>query len=151
KFIGQYDTRMLGPLDTTQAPYDPTKDPSLQNLLDDVMVLRYLRDELGYRSDLRYQGPFGGGYPPPTTFRGDWMSVRWNRPQAVGAGRENAPGPPAAAAAGRGAQASAPEQPLRRAMAANPSLEVMVGCGYYDLVCSYAGNAYVVSHLEPDL
>jgi hypothetical protein len=61
KFVGLYDTRRLGPLDTTDAPYDPTKDPSLLNLLDEVTVLRYLRDELGYRNDLKYQGPFGGG------------------------------------------------------------------------------------------
>ena len=91
KFIGQYDSRMVGPLDTTQAPYDPTKDPSLLDLLDDVMILRYLRDDLGYKSDLRYQGPFGGGYPPPTTFRGDWMSTRWNRPSATATTATNTP------------------------------------------------------------
>ena len=127
KFIGQYDTRMLGPLDTTQAPYDPTKDPSLQNLLDDVMVLRYLRDELGYRSDLRYQGPFGGGYPPPTTFRGDWMSVKWKR------------------AAG---DSVAGERALEDAMRLNPTLRVLTACGIYDLVCDYYGNIWSASHLE---
>ena len=75
KFIGQYDTRMIGPLDTTDAPYDPTKDPSLQNLLDEVdgAALPPRRARSNSRSDLlRYQGPFGGGYPPPTAFRGDW-------------------------------------------------------------------------------
>jgi len=95
KFVGQYDSRMLGPLDTTQAPYDPTKDPSLLDLLDDVMILRYLRDDLGYKSDLRYQGPFGGGYPPPTTFRGDWMSTRWNRPAPTSTATANAATNPA--------------------------------------------------------
>ena len=127
KFIGQYDTRMVGPLDTTQAPYDPTKDPSLQNLLDDVMVLRYLRDELGYRSDLRYQGPFGGGYPPPTAFRGDWMSVKWKRE----------PG-----------DSIAGERALRDAMRLNPTLRVLTGCGIYDLVCDYYGNVWSANHLD---
>lgn len=127
KFIGQYDSRMLGPLDTTQAPYDPTKDPSLQNLLDDVMVLRYLREELGYRSDLRYQGPFGGGYPPPTAFRGDWMSVRWKR----------APG-----------DSVAGERALSEALRLNPTLRVLTACGIYDLVCDYYGNVWRASHLE---
>ena len=85
--------------------YDPTKDPSLSNIIDDVAVVRYLRSELGFESDLPYQGPFGGGYPPPTSFRGDWMSVRWNR--GPGAGARAARQPPAQAAAPE------PEQPLR--------------------------------------
>jgi carboxypeptidase C (cathepsin A) len=147
KFIGQYDTRMIGPLDTTQGPYDPTKDPSLQHLLDDVMVLRYLRNEVGYKSDLRYQGPFGGGYPPPTAFRGDWMSVRWNRP---------APGDSAAArggGAGRGGRGGGapndPAQPLRNAMTMNPSLRVLAGCGIYDLVCDYHGVVWSAANLDP--
>jgi carboxypeptidase C (cathepsin A) len=127
KFVGQYDTRMVGPLDTAQVPYDPTKDPSLQNLLDDVMVLRYLRDELGYRSDLRYQGPFGGGYPPPTAFRGDWMSVKWKRE----------PG-----------DSIAGERSLHEAMRLNPTLRVLSGCGIYDLVCDYYGNVWSASHLD---
>jgi carboxypeptidase C (cathepsin A) len=130
KFVGQYDSRMIGALDTTDAPYDPTKDPSLLNLLDDVMVLRYLRDDLGYKSDLRYQGPFGGGYPPAKTFRGDWMSTRWYRP---------AP------------DSGPPPQPLRNAMRANPSLRVLIACGVYDLICDYYGNAWQASHLDASL
>ena len=130
KFVGQYDSRLVGPLDTTQAPYDPTKDPSLQNLLDDVTVLRYLRDELGFRNDLRYQGPFGGGYPPPTSFRGDWMSVKWRR----------APGDSAFSATA-----------LREAMRLNPSLRVLSGCGIYDLVCDYYANVWLASSLLPDI
>jgi len=172
KFVGQYDSRMVGPLDTMPGPYDPTKDPSLQNLLDDVMVLRYLRNDLGYKSDLRYQGPFGGGYPPPTTFRGDWMSTRWNRPSpnttagtpAAGNTPAGAPDatPPAntptnapanAGQGGRGGGAgrdtTAPPQPLRNAMRSNPSLRVLVGCGIYDLVCDYFGNEWNASNLEP--
>lgn len=149
KFVGQYDTRMIGPLDTTAAIYDPTKDPSLANLLDDVMVLRYLRDELGYRSDLRYQGPFGGGYPPPTHFRGDWMSTRWNRAPAGDSGRR---APAASGGAARESPDTAtPPQPLRNAMRANPSLRVLIACGIYDLVCDYYGNAWTASHLDAPL
>jgi len=125
KFIGQYDTRMVGPLDTVTTEYDPTKDPSLLDLLDDVMVVRYIREELGYRNDLKYQGPFGGGYPPATTFRGDWMSTRWNR-----------------------SADSAGQQPLARAMRANPRLRVLAGCGIYDLVCDYYGITWTASHLD---
>jgi carboxypeptidase C (cathepsin A) len=134
KFIGQYDTRMIGGLDTTETEYDPTKDPSLQNLLDDVTVLRYLRNELAYRSDLRYQGPFGGGYPPPNEFRGDWMSPRWNRTVGEAAG-----------------DSIANAQPLRHAMRLNPSLRVLSACGIYDLVCDYYGNDWAARHLDAPL
>ena len=119
KFVGQYDSRMLGPLDTMPGPYDPTKDPSLQNLLDDVMVLRYLRNDLGYKNDLRYQGPFGGGYPPPTTFRGDWMSTRWNRPapNTTASASGGAPG----GAPGANAPANPAATPPANASAAAPT------------------------------
>ncbi len=95
-------------------------------------MLRYLKHELKYENDLPYQGPFGGGWPPPTGPRGDWMSVKWTwEPSERGGGGST--------------------QPLRAAMTANPALKVFVSCGYYDLVCSYAGNAYVAGHLEPAL
>ena len=145
--VGRYDSRLVGRLDPEEKIYDPTKDPSLKNIINDVGVVRYFRRELQYRSDLQYQGPFGGGYPPPTSFRGDWMSVRWNRPAASstpppagGQNRQNAPSSVIPA-----------DQPLRRAMASNRNLQVMSVCGYYDLVCAYEANSYVASSLEPDV
>ena len=105
-----------------------------------VLLTRYLRGDLGFRSDLLYQGPFGGGYPPPNTFRGDWMSTRWDRGSLV-----NRP------AAASGSIAATAEQPLRRALIANPSLRLLVVCGTYDLVCSYYENEWAVQHLEPAL
>ena len=131
---------MTAPFDPEQQKmYDPTKDPSLKDIIDDVAVTRYLRSVLKYESDLPYQGPFGGGYPPPTAFRGDWMSQKWGWTQAERQG------------AGATAAAAPPEQPLRRAMTANRLLKVFVSCGYYDLVCSYYANEYVASQLEPAL
>ena len=106
---------------------DPTTDPSLKDILDSASVLRYMREELGYKSDLLYQGPFGGGYPPATAFRGDWMSVRWKRE----------PG-----------DSIAGERALRDAMRLNPTLRVLTGCGIYDLVCDYYGNVWSASHLD---
>ena len=151
--VGRYDSRLVGPVDPSQQQYDPTKDPSLKDIIDDVSVVRYLRTELKFESDLPYQGPFGGGYPPPTSPRGDWMSVRWNRGPAEG--RTGGPPQPGAASTtgqrGAAAQDRPPDQPLAVAMKANPRLEVIVACGYYDLVCSFAGNEYVASQLEPDL
>jgi carboxypeptidase C (cathepsin A) len=141
--LGRYDSRLVGPPDPAEQQYDPTKDPSLLDIINDVGVVRYFRNELQFKSDLQYQGPFGGGYPPATTFRGDWMSVRWNRGPT-----ENASG--GAARQGAAGTGTPPEQPLQSAMKLNPKLQVLVACGYYDLVCSYYGNAYLASHLDVD-
>jgi carboxypeptidase C (cathepsin A) len=132
--IGRYDSRLTGPLDPAQTMYDPTKDPSLEDIISDVGVIRYMRNQLQFRTDLRYQGPFGGGYPAATTFRGDWMSVRWNR---------------ADLAAEPAATDSVPE--LQRVMRANPDLRVYAACGYFDLVCNYAVIEYMSAQLEPSL
>jgi reactive intermediate/imine deaminase len=128
--VGHYDSRLVGPYDPTEKQYDPTKDPSLKGVISAAGVLRYFGKELQYRSDLSYQGPFGGGYPPPTSPRGDWMSVKWDFQASTG---------PLA------------EQPLLRALTANPRLQVLVASGYYDLACSYYANEYVAGHLEPKL
>ena len=127
RVVGRYDSRMSAPVVPAQGPYDPTKDPSLKDILDATTVLRYLRNTLEYRSDLFYQGPFGGGYPAPAAFRGDWMSVLWNRTVPT---NTNA---------------------LRTAMTTNPSLEVFIACGYFDMVCDYFGNEYQAKQLPPDL
>jgi len=147
RVLGRYDSRLTAPAlaDTAAGPFDPTADASLVPQLKhmngtSVLLTRYLRRDLGFRSDLLYQGPFGGGYPPPNTFRGDWMSTRWDRGSLANR--------PAAASASISATA---EQPLRRALIANPSLRLLVVCGTYDLVCSYYENEWAVQHLEPAL
>jgi carboxypeptidase C (cathepsin A) len=126
--LGRYDSRLTGARDPSPQ-YDPTTDPSLKDILDNNAVVRYLRHELGYESDLNYQGPFGGGYPPATTFRGDWMSVRWNR---------------------SGPQPS-PSAAFRAAAAADPSMRVMVVTGIYDLVSSYFEIEQAAAQLPPNL
>ena len=136
--VGRYDSRLTGPRDTSGGPYDPTTDPSLKDILDAASVLRYLREELGYKSDLFYQGPFGGGYPPPTAFRGDWMSVRWNRatPAAAGRGGSATPAPPAGLAA---------------ALAADPDLRVFHACGYFDMAIACHASDYAARRVAPAL
>jgi len=132
--VGRYDSRLTGPLDPAQTMYDPTKDPSLEDIIDDTGIVRYMRRELAFLTDLRYQGPFGGGYPSATAFRGDWMSVRWNR-------ADLAPEP--------AASDSMPE--LQRVMRADPRLRVYAACGYFDLVCNYAVIEHMGAQLEPQL
>lgn len=126
--VGRYDSRVIGPRDPAPQ-YDPTTDPSLKDILDGISVIRYLRNEIGYKSDVYYQGPFGGGYPPPTSFRGDWMSVRWSR---------NAP---AGGRGGRGGSITdggpSPTEAFRAAMNMNTNFRVLVVSGYFDLVSSY--------------
>ena len=142
RVIGRYDSRLTGPLDPTEKQYNPLNDPSLKNIIDNISVLRYLRNELRYECDLPYQGPFGGGYPAPKKSRGDWMSVKWDW-KAGELGRVSK---------GEDAEkAEARMQPLHAAMLANPELKVFMASGYFDLVCSFAANAYVADHLEPEL
>ncbi|HLJ49148.1 MAG TPA: hypothetical protein VKU01_24200 [Bryobacteraceae bacterium] len=134
--VGRYDSRIIGPRDPSPQ-YDPTTDPSLKDILDSVSVIRYLRNELGVKSDLFYAGPFGGGYPPAKSFRGDWMSVRWNRGVAPNA-KDDAKEP-------------TPTEAFRKALAADPKLRVMVVTGYYDLVSSYFGIELAATRLPADL
>ena len=154
--VGRYDSRLVGPLDPKEQFYDPTKDPSLKDIISDVGVVRYFRNELGYKSDLKYQGPFGGGYPPPTSFRGDWMSVRWNRPAADAAAgtparQEASADPTPSPAATSSPPPAPPDQPLKQAMITNHKLKVLVACGYYDLVCNFAANTYLADHLDSEI
>ena len=131
KVLGRYDTRLTGPLDTLQKEFDPTIDPSLKSIIDDRAVVRYLRHELGFESDLRYQGPFGGGYPPPTSFRGDWMSVKWNWRPPVDSTMPADTMPP-----------------LERALRTDPALRVLVVCGWYDLMCDVAANDELATQVD---
>jgi carboxypeptidase C (cathepsin A) len=126
QMVGRYDSRAVGPADKSGGPYDPTKDPSLKDILDAASVLRYLREELGYKSDLNYQGPFGGAYPPPTAFRGDWMSVRWNFRGPTSKG-------------------------LVDALANDPDLRVFHACGYYDMPGGCYASDYAARHVATAL
>ena len=111
--------------------FDPVMDASLAPLENKIsgnapVMIRYLRNVLGFESDLYYVGPFGGAWPPPDGFRGDWMSVRWNFSEG-------------------------PAEPLRDAMTNNPNLVVLHASGVYDLVMPPAPPAFVIEGLEANL
>jgi carboxypeptidase C (cathepsin A) len=36
-------------------------------------------------------------------------------------------------------------------LTADPKLQVLSACGYYDLVCSYDANVYLANHLDADI
>lgn len=150
RMVGRYDSRAIGALDTSGGPYDPTKDPSLKDILDSTSVVRYMREELNYRSDFYYQGPFGGGYPPPTGFRGDWMSVRWGSWKgmtlAVATDDEET-------AIGQPSQPAAAERPfgLAAAMARDFRLRAFVATGYFDLVGESYATDFQIRQLPPEI
>jgi carboxypeptidase C (cathepsin A) len=131
RVLGRYDARLSRPRKVEEGIFDPREDASLAPLENAVSgnaptMVRYLRNTLGYESDLYYLGPFGGAWPPPDRFRGDWMSVRWNRSEG-------------------------PRAPLLDVMAASPRLRVLHASGEYDLVTPAGPPAYQIEQLEPDL
>jgi hypothetical protein len=103
-------------------------------------MIRYIRETLGYRSDLLYRGPFGEAFhPKPLAINGgglgdDWMTLMWNRYRAPKV--EGPPSPPQA-------------PPLRRAMDAEPRMLVFNVRGIYDGDC--AGLDEAVARAEPGL
>jgi carboxypeptidase C (cathepsin A) len=128
--LGRYDMRLKGPA----APADPARN---------ALILRYLREELQFKSDLAYQGIEEGFSPVPAAGRGGigsrwaWDQVDRNQPTAV-SNVGSGDGPP-------------PAQPwLRRAMTLDPALKVFLVAGVYDSLNSCADNNYLVEHLQPE-
>jgi carboxypeptidase C (cathepsin A) len=105
-------------------------------------ISKYLRAELGFKTDLAYQG-VEEGFSPSTGGRPLSVGERWNYNQGPPQPRgtpPNADAPPGG------------HQPwLRRAIALAPSLRAFVAAGWYDSLNSCAGNAYLIKQLEPEL
>lgn len=120
--LGRYDMRLTG-----QSP----------SSIHDALVRRYLRNELGFTSDLAYQGlergySAGGSVPS--------VGERWAWDQAP------PDAPPANAGSGDGPPGGS--QPwLRRAMDLDPDLRAFVAAGLYDSLNSCAENRWVVAHV----
>ncbi len=124
RYVGHYDTRVVGSLDRAGASYDVSKDPSLDSGVENQIV-PYLRNELGWKSDAFYAGPFGGRWPSPDSPRADWTSSRWDR-----SGNSIDRGPI-----------------LASVMLRAPKLRVLVASGYFDLSTPFAAADFTVSHL----
>jgi carboxypeptidase C (cathepsin A) len=123
--IGHYDSRLTVKREAPEGQYDPTTDPSLKSMgTITAPIRRYLADELGFRNDLLYAGPFGGGWPPATTPRGDWMSVLWD----FGGGMDRSAS-------------------LKRALERDRTMRIFVASGIYDLATPYYATEYALSHL----
>ena len=134
--LGRYDSRLATPHRDPNKVWGPREDPSLLPMIDlmegtSPALIRYLRGDLGYRSDLLYRGPWGGSFHPdpfkPTgpVLKDDWMAFMWDH-GAVGR-------PPSREAAGSGP----PEPPpLQAAMTAEPKMLVWSVEGLYDGSCA---------------
>jgi carboxypeptidase C (cathepsin A) len=106
-----------------------------------ILVRRYLQQELGFNTDLAYQG----------------LETGWSagaRPQSVGARWEWDQAPPGAqpSSAGSGDGPPGGAQPwLRRAMTIDPSMVAFIAAGLYDSLNGCADNAWTVEHVDPAL
>ena len=110
-----------------------------------MLINKYLRSTLQFKTDLAYQGVEEGYSPVITQSHGRPLSVgeRWNYNQ----GPPVPPGTPPNSDAPPGGH-----QPwLRRAIAIDPSLKALVCVGLFDSLNSCAGMTYLVNQLEPEL
>ena len=127
--VGHYDVRTTAASTSSEGEYDPTRDPSLDTHGTGAMIVPYLRSQLDITTDARYAGPFGGGWPPPSQHRGDWMSVKWDWSEGVSVDASAA---------------------LARAMRANKGMRVLVISGLYDLATPFAATEYAFAHMGLD-
>lgn len=129
KVMNTFDMRIAGP-----EKAEPARNQA---------IMAYLRDELGYRTDLAYTGVEDGYMPTPGPARRSTGS-RWTYDHT-----EITPELIARMQAGGGPPASQPW--LQNAMRANRSIRVFVGAGQYDSLNMCAGNLRMTAKLEPDL
>lgn len=130
KVLDTYDLRIAGPVP--------------EAVLDRARIFpAYLRDELGYRSDIAYTGLEDGYMPLPGPERRS-TGMRWSynhvelTPEAIARMRGGG-GPPLS-------------QPwLQNAMRADPALKVFVAAGRYDSLNMCEGNVRMSAKLEPAL
>jgi carboxypeptidase C (cathepsin A) len=125
---GRYDTRFVGPNPDLLSEFafeDPQSDAISPAFVSLFNV--YIHDELKFNEPDRAYDPLN------TTANGQWD---WKRQQGFGF-----PGAPNA------------EPDLAQAIVSNPSLQVEIECGYYDLATPFAGSEYTKEHLglRPDL
>jgi len=126
--LGRFDTRQVG-----TGPADRAAEARRRTLVN-----HYLRNELGFKTDLVYQG-LESGYSSaanPTSVNERWKYDQGdpNVPVVV----RNTDGPPG----------GTPPW-LRRAMDLDPGLRTFVATGMYDSLNSCPANSYLLSRLSP--
>lgn len=127
--LNTFDMRIVGP-----EPEDPGYARA---------IAAYLRDELGYATDLAYTGIEDGYMPTPGPERRSTAS-RWSYNHV-----EITPEMLARAQRGGGPPGSLPW--LQNAMRMEPELRVFVAAGRYDSLNMCEGNLDMIARLEPPL
>ena len=143
--LGRYDMRVLQGGGTGGGA--GAADGAARNQI----LLRYMRETLGFRTDLTYQGLETGWSAAPGG-RGGGPGSRWvwNQGEAALASGTDAAGRANRAAVGSGDGPPGGSQPwMRRAMALDPRLKLFVAAGKYDSLNSCADLEWTVAHLEP--
>lgn len=148
--LGRFDTRIARPAgEYVSTALDEARDK---------LAVRYIREELGYRTDLAYLGS-EAGYVPAVVPRALSPSEAWdydqNAPPPMDSAAEKAA---AAAYAARSARRLADDGPpngaepwLRRAMLIDPHLRAFIAVGLYDSLNSCAWNDWLVGTLDAPL
>lgn len=121
-----------------------------ESALRGAVMMRYIRNDLGFTTDQPYQG-IETGYTPAGSGRGDanseWV---WNQGATAMGATDSSAARAGTASVGSGDGPPGGSQPwLRRAMELDPKLSAFVAAGLYDSLNSCADNDYVVSLLEP--
>ena len=121
-YAAHYDTRMTGHAQLG-APYNVSQDPSLKFGVADA-VEPYLRNELGWKRDAFYAGPWGGRWPTPQAPRGDWTAILWDWSTES---RDRSP-------------------LLSSILERNPNLRMVIANGLFDFATPFAASEYDVAH-----
>jgi carboxypeptidase C (cathepsin A) len=127
--LGRFDTRQIG----RAAPLNRADEARRRTLIN-----RYLRMELGFKTDLVYQGLESGYSSKPSP---EGVNARWKYDQGdpnVPVVVKNTDGPPG----------GTPPW-LKRAMDIDPEPRTFVATGIYDSLNSCAGNSYALGQLAP--
>jgi len=127
--LGRFDTRQIG----GAAPVDRARQVTRRTVIN-----RYLRNDLGFRTDLVYQGLETGYSSAPTRGPG----ARWKYDQ----------GDPNVPVVVRNTDAPPGGTPpwLKRATDIDPELRTFVATGVFDSLNSCAGNSFLLSQIAAD-
>jgi carboxypeptidase C (cathepsin A) len=120
-----YDAAVLASDPYPFAPSRRGNDPIFEGVIAPLTTafLNYVRNDLHYRTDRRYQVLNGD-----VARKWQWGGNRRGPSGSIGASDE-----------------------LRQALSLNPGLKVEIDHGMTDLVTPYMASRYVVEHLPPDL
>jgi len=122
RVVGIYDGSVSAPDPNPFSAGYPTRDPSLDPLVPSVVSSfnAYVRDELDYKTDLRYDL-----MNPDVLQAWNWAEADLGELPGVG-------------------------PRLRIGLSLNPRLKVLLAHGYFDLATPYFASKYVVTRLELD-